>query len=724
MGSSFARGEKAPASLLLVDADDTRCAVLDEMLAPLGIERIRARSAEEALRHLDEVDVSLVFLAADGNLDVTPLAQQVAALGRAALVLTAADGADATALRAYAAGAMDVLVYPLHAELVRAKSAVLLERLRREMEVARSEAERHAEHLRREEELRERTHLLSLFAEVGVAIGTHASASAALNGVANAIVRHLDASFARIWTVSDDGRDLLLQASAGMYTHLNGAHGRVPIGQFKIGLIAAERKPHLTNQVIGDPRVANQEWAQQWGMVAFAGYPMILGDRLIGVIAAFARHPLSDAALSAMHSIAHSVAQGIERANNEERIRASEAELVTTTELLSAQAVALEASRAAAESANRTKSMFLANMSHELRTPLNAVIGYSELLQEVATDRGLDDVIPDLQSIHSAGKHLLGLIDDILDLSKIEAGKMELFVEQFDVSAMLADVESTIRPLVAQHENRLSVQCEAGITMRADLTKVRQTLFNLLSNAAKFTTQGEIELSLRHENVGGEGFAVFRVADSGIGMTSEQLALVFEPFVQADASTTRKFGGTGLGLAISRRFCEMMGGELLVTSEVGRGSAFTVRLPLEGGPAVPLATGSAATLGSVLPADSRPVVLVVDDDRDARELLKHCLLKNDFRVVVAADAKEGLRLARELKPVAITLDVLMPSTDGWSVLTSLKADAELQHIPVIMVTMLAESELAYRLGASDFLTKPVDRVRLAQVLSKYRSADA
>ena len=230
------------------------------------------------------------------------------------------------------------------------------------------------------------------------------------------------------------------------------------------------------------------------------------------------------------------------------------------------------------EIASQHKSTFLANMSHELRTPLNAIIGYSEMLQEEAEEIGEEAFIPDLQKVNAAGKHLLGLINDILDLSKIEAGRMDLYLETFEVWPLVRDVQAIVQPLVEKNGNTLEVECPSDVgTVQADLTKVRQTLFNLLSNAAKFTEQGTISLAVTRE---ADDWLTFAVTDTGIGMTAEQLGRLFEAFSQAEASTRAQYGGTGLGLAISRHFCRLMGGDLTVESAYGRGSTFTVRLPM------------------------------------------------------------------------------------------------------------------------------------------------
>ncbi|MEA3220587.1 response regulator [Immundisolibacter sp.] len=378
--------------------------------------------------------------------------------------------------------------------------------------------------------------------------------------------------------------------------------------------------------------------------------------------------------------------------------------------------------RQAAEQANQLKSAFLANMSHELRTPMNAIIGYTEMLLDDLGDRADDpdaeQMAQDLERIRSSGKHLLALINDILDLSKIEAGKMELSLETFPVQALLTDVVDTVRPLVAKNSNTLVLQVpdDPG-SMHADLTRLRQSLFNLLSNAAKFTDHGTITLGVELLAEGPRPRLRFSVTDTGIGMTEQQVGKVFEDFAQADSSTARRFGGTGLGLSISRRFCRMMGGDISVRSIAGVGSTFTIDLPVHVSETA--AQDNAPTAQSPITAQQGgDLVLVIDDDPGMLELMGRLLNREGYRVVTASTGDEGLDIVKRLRPQAVILDVLMPRTDGWSVLSSLKADEQTRAIPVIVLTMLDDSEMAFALGAADFMTKPVDRQQLAASLRR------
>ncbi|MGH6671255.1 MAG: response regulator [Xanthobacteraceae bacterium] len=375
-----------------------------------------------------------------------------------------------------------------------------------------------------------------------------------------------------------------------------------------------------------------------------------------------------------------------------------------------------------AESASRVKSSFLANMSHELRTPLNAIIGYSEILLEDATDRGDKVSMADLEKIQAAGKHLLGLINDILDLSKIEAGRMDVYLEHVFLGRLVDEVKTIVEPMMKKNGNTLVIDCPPDIgSLQTDLTKLKQGIINLLSNAAKFTKVGTVTLRLSRERRDEKPWVKFEIIDSGIGMTEEQVGRLFQAFTQADSSTTRNFGGTGLGLTITRHFCTMLGGTIEVKSLPGQGSNFTILLPDRATTAA--AEDAALDMGRSAvarePSSGAINVLVVDDDPAVHDVLAATLGKEGYQIMHAADGIEALNIMRTNPPDIVTLDVMMPKLDGWSLLGIMKSEPQLAPIPVIMLTIVDDRNLGFSLGASEYMTKPIDRSRLLALIQKF-----
>ncbi|MCB0222365.1 MAG: response regulator, partial [Anaerolineae bacterium] len=500
-----------------------------------------------------------------------------------------------------------------------------------------------------------------------------------------------------------------LKVGLGVFKQHIGQH--VEPGQGLTGQIWQDGRPQVVNNY--DVWLGREYDFIHGQINRIMGVPLTISDQVVGVI-----------------GLAHNGDSGQIFGDNDIEFLSRFAQLASIA-LDNARLFAeIQVAKESAEAASRSKSVFLANMSHELRTPLNAVIGYSEMLQEEVEDLGQAELVPDLQKINAAGKHLLALINDILDLSKIEAGKMDLYLETFNVRVMLREVANTVQPLMGQKNNTFTVNLAENLgDMYADLTKVRQSLFNLLSNAAKFTENGQISLNVTRirDDANAEDQLVFEVTDSGIGMTPAQIETLFEEFTQADASTTRKYGGTGLGLAISRRFCQMMGGQISVKSEPHQGSTFTIQLPAivpadHTVTVVPRESSQDVESSRVIVPGDPNVVLVIDDDPAVRDLMQRFLSKQGFGVVTASAGDIGLQLARELRPAVITLDVMMPGLDGWAVLTRLKSEPALADIPVVMLTMIDNKNIGYTLGAADYLTKPIDRERLLTTMQRFRCA--
>jgi signal transduction histidine kinase/ActR/RegA family two-component response regulator len=553
---------------------------------------------------------------------------------------------------------------------------------------------------RAEEALKRRVRLEGLRADVHRAAVERTSLRHNLQECAEVLVRHLDAAFARIWTLNQQENMLELQASAGMYTHIDGPHGHVPVGKFKIGLIAQERKPHLTNTVIGDPRVDDQEWARREGMVAFAGYPLLVEGRLVGVMAMFARQPLSEDTLTTLASVADFIALNIERKRAE---------------------AALQQAKETAEAATRHKSEFLANMSHELRTPLNAIIGFSDVLLEKMFGELNERQEEYLQDILSSGHHLLSLINDILDLSKVEAGKMELEPTVFNLRELLEGSLVMVKERALTHGLMLSLDIGEDIdTFIGDERKVKQVLFNLLSNAVKFTPdKGKVSVTATKT----DGVVQVVVRDTGIAIAAEDQRRIFEAFQQVGKGMVGKPEGTGLGLALTKKFVELHGGQIWVESTLGQGSTFTFTLPIAGGADGTLLSAvrqKAVPERGTEAASANPLVLIIDDDTKAAELLRLYLTEAGYAVTIAPDGQAGLAQMRRLHPDAIILDVLLPKMDGWAFLAQIKADSTLKEVPVIIASVVDQKAKGFALGAAQYLVKPVPKEGLLRELGALR----
>ena len=388
--------------------------------------------------------------------------------------------------------------------------------------------------------------------------------------------------------------------------------------------------------------------------------------------------------------------------------------------LIDARTSEMETARDEARDASDQKTKFFANMSHELRTPLNAILGYGEMLYEDCEDLGYDDLLPDLKKITSSGSHLLSLINNILDLSKIEAGKMELFVTSFEIENMVQTIKDVSEPLAAKNDNGFVINLDGAMgSMSQDETKLRQCLTNFLSNGFKFTKNGTVTLDVKAKMVGDVEFIDFAVVDTGAGMSPEGVAKVFEEYTQAERSTSANYGGTGLGLPISKKFAEMMGGDVIVTSEEGVGSVFTMSVPRE----CPEYNEDEVE-GNVINLDEQDnLVVLVDDDVAMHDLIKRTISKLNLTLLGATNSEKGMELIREVKPKLILLDVLMPGRDGWSLLKECKTDKDLKDIPVIMISQLNQSNLASSLGANDYLTKPIDRSHFINTLKRILGND-
>jgi signal transduction histidine kinase/CheY-like chemotaxis protein len=581
-----------------------------------------------------------------------------------------------------------------------------------------NEERQQAEHELRKakEEAAERARMAEMGRDVGIALSQGNTLGEILRLCAEALVRHLDVAFARIWTLDAEADVLVLQASAGQYTHIDGPHGRVPVGQLKIGLIAQERQPHLTNDVSHDPRISDPEWARREGMIAFAGYPLLIQDRLMGVLGMFARRALSPAVLQVLRSVADGIALGIERKRQEAELR-----------------WAMEA----AEAANRAKSEFLAHVSHEVRTPLNAILGMNELaLDTPVTERQRKY----LTAVQSSAESLLDVINDLLDFSKIEAGKLELDRATFSLRAVVND---TLHSLALRaHRKGLElvgrIPPDVPDAFVGDAGRLRQVLANLVGNAIKFTAKGEIVVEvapLEVEKAPAPGEPLdpasppctlhFSVRDTGIGIPREKQQKIFEAFEQADTSTTRRYGGTGLGLSIASRLVVLMGGWITVESEPGHGSTFRFMVRLHR----PLLQPERALARAPAELHGLPI-LVVDDSAALRQTLLDWLRQWRTEPTAVGDAPAALRALQQAaaagRPFAlIVLDSRLPEeTEALALAAHILQTPELSAGKVILLTMedqTLEPGNLHERGVAACVMKPVREEELLDAVCRARS---
>ncbi len=569
------------------------------------------------------------------------------------------------------------------------------------------------ERKRAEAALVERTRLAEMNAEVGQIVTRNDSLDVLLNNCAQALVHHLDAAFARIWTLNSQSDMLELKASRGLYTHLDGFHSRVPVGKFKIGLIAQEREPHLTNSVVNDPRVSDHEWAKREGMVSFAGYPLMVENRVIGVVAIFARHPLSETILQGLALAADSIALGIERKKNE-----AERELLLWRE---------QRARKDAEKTNQLKDEFLSTLSHELRTPLMAILGWANILNSGEFDAVTTTSA--LETIERNARAQVKLIDDLLDVSRIITGKLRLDVHQVELAEVIESAIASVRPAAQAKGIHLQIllDSKAG-PISGDADRLRQVMWNLLTNAIKFTPkQGRVQVRLERIN----SHVEIVVSDNGQGIEPEFLPLVFDRFRQADQASTRSYGGLGLGLSIVRQLVELHGGTIQVDSTgAGQGATFTVQLPLR----VTRREMDEAEEERQHPTVDRNVsfdcppqlenlrVLIVDDETDTRLLLRMLLERCGSQVTAASSVAEALQMIAASKPDILVSDIGMSGEDGYALIGKVRALAS-EHggqTPAIALTAFARVEdrvRALRAGFQVHIPKPIEPAELIAVVA-------
>ncbi len=585
-----------------------------------------------------------------------------------------------------------------HAVEVFRENAVALDGLLAEREQAAEQLEKVVEE--RTAELARSVEELRALGEVSRTVNSTLDLEAVLSAIVSKASQLSGTETGTIYVFNEARREYQLRATYGMTESLIDAvkdqHSEISQA---VALAIEECRPVQTPDLGAEPPSVARDIMLQAGYLARLVVPLLAVDRIVGALVVRRQAP-GEFPKNTIELLQTFAAQSVLAIQN--------ARLFSEIEEKSRQL----------ETASQHKSQFLASMSHELRTPLNAIIGLTDMLVNNAPRFGTEKALEPLRRVHRAGTHLLGLINQVLDLSKIEAGKLELNLESVSIAPLVEEVIGTARPLAEQNKNTLSVECPPDLPpIETDAMRLRQIILNLLSNACKFTKAGDVKLQVATAVREGRKFIEIAVVDRGIGMTAEQMSRLFEEFSQADASTARQYGGTGLGLAITRRLCRMMGGDVTMASELGKGSTFTVTLPLAAAEVVDRREDSESAEGM----RSDECVLVIDDDATARELITDYLRQAGFTVITAAGGREGLKRAKECRPIAITLDVIMPDIDGWTVLAALRGDPQLADIPVVMASIMDEQRHGMALGAVGYLTKPIDRDKLVELVQRYRA---
>jgi signal transduction histidine kinase/DNA-binding response OmpR family regulator/HAMP domain-containing protein len=569
-------------------------------------------------------------------------------------------------------------------------------------------------------------HRLNAYSELVTTLNSSASMEELQRVGLEILCKHTHASLGALYLVRPEDR--VLELVSGFALKARGDHQKVlAFGEGIPGQCAAEAKTLEVEGISPSSGFIMDTGLGEMVPSYILAEPVMFRDNILGVLVLGATKTFGEAEKDIVDNSVPQLGVALTNAMNFEATRSLSVEIAKRNEELSTKNTEIE-------KAYKVKSDFLSSMSHELRTPLNSIIGFSSVLLGPSGDPLTDDQRMALEKVLKNGRHLLQLINDILDISKLESGRMTLSVETEDISSILSNCILIVEPLIQSKRLTITQDIQAGLpALSTDIVKVRQILVNLLSNASKFTEQGGISIKVAQQE---NGIVSFAVKDSGIGIAQKDFERVFEEFQQVDTSSTRKYKGTGLGLPIARKLARMLGGDLTVDSELGHGSTFKLTIPakipsklLEAQAQPPQPKRPEPAPPSQKPATTVPwpqpvagqqfQILSIDDDPDVIEILRKYLVPEGYSLVGALSGDEGLELALKVKPALITLDIMMPKKDGWQVLRELKQNPQTKDIPVLIHSIVDNKPLALSLGAVDVMTKPTDPKRLLSLVKKY-----